>query len=48
MKFLNANHVIIDFPADNNNSASFKFKANITGRTGNDGKREFLKYLSSF
>ena len=36
---LNANGAIADFPAGNNNSASFKFKAKIAGRTGNDGTK---------
>ena len=51
--FLNANGDIADFTADNNNSALFKFKAKITGRTGNDGTKNVkiwipLKYLSNF
>ena len=37
--FLNANGVVPDFPADNNNSASFKFKTKTAGRTENDGKK---------
>ena len=37
--FLNANGAIDDFPADDNKSASFKFKTKIAGRTGNDGKK---------
>ena len=32
---LTANDKIIDFPANNNNSASFKFKQQITGQTEN-------------
>ena len=36
---LNANGEIIDFPANNNNSASFKFKQQITGQTGNGGTK---------
>ena len=32
---LDNNGNIIDFPDDNNNSASFKFKQKITGQTGN-------------
>ena len=32
---LTANDKIIDFPAKNNNSASFKFKQQITGQTEN-------------
>ena len=51
--FLNANGAIADFPADNNNSASFKFKTKTTGRTENDGTKNFkirvlLKYLRNF
>ena len=49
------NHVgnIIDFPADNNNSISFKFKEKITGKTGIDGAKDVeiivpLKYLNNF
>ena len=39
--FLNANGAIADFPADKNNIVSFKFKANIAGRTRNDGTKIF-------
>ena len=51
-QFLYANGAT-DFPADNNNSALFKFKTKIAGRTGNDGRnnvkiRILLKYLSNF
>ena len=51
--FLNNNGVIDDFPAGNNNSASFKFKTKLAGRIGNDGIknvkiRVVLKYLSNF
>ena len=35
--FLDDNGAIACFPADDNNSASFKFKTKIAGRTGNDG-----------
>ena len=47
---LNNHHVIIDFPADNNNSVSFKYKVKITGKTENDGEKNVeitvsLKYL---
>ena len=47
------NNNIIDFPANNNNSTSFKFKQKITGQTGNDGTKDVeimvpLKYLSNF
>ena len=50
---LNVNDEIIDFPANNNNSASFKFKQWITGKTGNGGKKDAeimvsLKYVSNF
>ena len=50
---LNANGEIFDFPANNNNIASFKFKQQITGQTGNGGKKDVeilvpLKYLSNF
>ena len=37
--FLNANGAIADFPADNNNSAFFKFKTKIAGRIGDDGTK---------
>ena len=51
--FLKANSTIDDFPADNNNSSSFKFKTKIVGRTENDGtnnvkSRVPLKCLSNF
>ena len=44
---------IIDFPANGNNCASFKFKQQITGQTGNGGTKDIgimvpLKYLSNF
>ena len=39
--FLNNNGAIADFPADNNNSALFKFKTKVAGRTGNDGTKNF-------
>ena len=44
---------VIDFPADNNNSKSFKFKQQITGKTGNSGIKDVeimvpLKYLNNF
>ena len=49
---LNANGEMIDFPA-NNDSASLKFKQQITGQTGNGGTKDTevivpLKYLSNF
>ena len=48
--FLNANGAIADFPADNNNSPSFKFKTKMVGRKENDGIKNIkirvsLKYL---
>ena len=51
--YLDNNDAIADFPADNNNSASFKLKSEIAGRTGNDGTKYVkikvpLKYLSNF
>ena len=51
--FLNANGAIDDFPADDNNSASFKFKTKIAGRRRNDGTKNVkirvpLNYLSNF
>ena len=50
---LDNNNNIIDFPANNNNSASFKFKQQIIGQTGNGGAKDVeimvpLKYLSNF
>ena len=50
---LNANGEVIDFPSNNNNSVSFKFKQQITGQTGNGGTKDVkmmvpLKYLSNF
>ena len=42
------NGVIVNFPADNNNSASFKFKQEITGETDNAEIMVLLKYLSNF
>ena len=50
---LDNNGNIIDFPGDNNNSASFKFKRKITGQTGKGGTKGSeiiipLKYLSNF
>ena len=50
---LDGNNKSLDFPANNNNSASFKFKQQITGQTGN-GRTKYveimvpLKYLSNF
>ena len=37
---LDNNGNIIDFPDDNNNSASYKFKQKITGQTGNGGTKD--------
>ena len=37
---LDNNNDIIDFPANNNNSTSFKFKKQITGQTGNSGTKD--------
>ena len=48
------NNNIIDFPANNNNSASLKFKQYITGQTGNGYTEKdaeimvSLKYVSNF
>ena len=53
--FINNNGAIADFPANDNNSVSLKFKTKIAGKTGNDGTKNFkirvpltLKYLSNF
>ena len=51
--FLDDNGSIDDFPADDNNSASFEFKTKIAGRAGLDGTKNFkiivpLKHLSNF
>ena len=50
--FLDVNNTIADFPADNSNSALFKFKIKIASRTENDGTKYVkimtpLKYLSN-
>ena len=37
---LDNNNKIIDFSADNNNSASFKFKQRITGERGNNSTKD--------
>ena len=37
---LKYNGDIIDFPENNNNSNSFKFKQKITGQTGNGGTED--------
>ena len=51
--FWNANDDIADFPANNNNNASFKFSTKIAGRIGNNDRKDVkirvpLKYLSNF
>ena len=51
--FLDNYGAITDFPADNNNGASFKYKTKITGRIESDGTKNVkiripLKYLSNF
>ena len=38
-QYLDNNAAIADFPADDSNSASLKFKTKITRRTGNDGTK---------
>ena len=50
---LDGNNNIIDFPADNNNSSSFKFKQQITRQPGNGDTKDVeimgpLKYLHNF
>ena len=50
---LDNNDNIIDFPADNNNSVSFKFEQKITGQTKNSGTKDIetkvpSKYLNNF
>ena len=51
--YLNNNGAIADLPADNNSSASYKFKTKIASTTGNDGTKNVkvrvpLKYLCKF
>ena len=51
--FLDINGAISNFPAATNNSASFKFKQKITGKTPDGGRKDveimvLLKYLSNF
>ena len=51
--FLDNNGDIADFPADNSNSALFKYKTKMAGRIGYDGTKNFkvrvpLKYFSNF
>ena len=43
----------IDFPANNNNSVSFRLKQQVKGKTGNSSTKNVeimvsLKYLSTF
>ena len=50
---IDTNDNIIDFPDDDNNCNSFKFKQQITGKTGNGGTKNVeimvpLQYLSKF
>ena len=50
---LDNNNNIIDFPANKNNSISFKFKQQITEQTGNGSAKDVeimvpLKFLSNF
>ena len=50
---LDSNNNISDFPANNNNSDSFKFKQQIIGQTGNGGTKDVeimapLKFLVNF
>ena len=50
---LDDNSNITDFPADNNNSDSFKFKQKITGKRGSGSAKNFkilvpLKFLGNF
>ena len=45
---LNTNGEIIDFPANNNNSASFKFKQLITGQAGNNDTKDVEKVSKKF
>ena len=42
--FLDDNSASADFPADDNNSASFKFKTKAAGRTGNVKQMLKLEY----
>ena len=50
---LDNNNKIIDFPTNDNNSTSHKFKEQITGKTGKGGTKDvevmvLLKYLRNF
>ena len=40
MAILGANGEVINFPANNNNSASFSFKQQMIGQTGEDGTKD--------
>ena len=42
---LKNNDVVIDFPPDNNNSISFKFKQQITAQTGNNGTKNVERII---
>ena len=51
--FFDDNDAIADFPVDNNNSSSFKFKQKITSKTANGSIKDVkiivpLKNLSNF
>ena len=43
---LQDNNVVIDFPADNDNSTSFKSKQQLTGQTENNGQKDVEKMVS--
>ena len=50
---LDNNDLVVDCPADNNNSSSLKRNGKITGETENNGTKDIeiivaLKYLSNF
>ena len=44
---LDSNNNIIGFPANNNDSISFKFKQQMTVETENGDRKGSLKYLSN-
>ena len=44
---LDGNNNIIGFPANNNDSISFKFKQQMTVETENGDRKVSLKYLSN-
>ena len=51
--FVDVNGYVINFPAGNNNSASFKHKQKITSKTADGGTKDVemmvpLQYLSNF